>query len=270
MAHLRKKDTNLVAGPVSAAARLVWNDRRSSISGPRRIALPLRSDSAKLAFTLEHVLGVDECERLIRAAESVGFSQAGLGRSGEQVVDTTLRDCSRLITEDHALALLVFRRVRPHLPSIWHGRRLIGLNEQLKFLRYHPGQKFVAHYDGVFVRPKTSNRTCLTIQLYLSSGHVEGGATVFCGNIGQAGAHCEPRMGRALVFQHNILHEGEEVRGGVKYTVRTDVEYGPVSVLASVQEFLGFGGAWSQQRRTWFFVLLMFAIILLSTLRFVM
>jgi len=263
-----KGDVNLVAGPLSAAGRLTWDDRRQSITGPHPVALPLSRDAAKVAFTLEDVLSADECVRLVEAAESMGFAQAGLGRSGEQVVCTEFRDSGRLITEDPALAQLIFRRVHPHLPRLWRGRRLLGLNEQLKFLRYHPGQKFAAHYDGAFVRPGTQNRTCLTLQLYLSTEHVEGGATIFCGYEGaEKGARCEPRAGRVLIFQHNLLHEGEQVRSGVKYTIRTDVEYGPVSATAWAQEALGFGHPGAERAWRYLFMLLLLLPLLFTLLR---
>ena len=35
---------------------------------------------------------------------------------------------------------------------------------------------------------------------------------------------------RALLFEHKIFHAGAVVTGGVKYTIRTDIEYGPESV----------------------------------------
>jgi len=258
---------NLVAGPVSAAASLTWDDRRKSITGPHPVALPLRRDATKVAFTLEDVLSADECVRLIEAAESIGFAQAGLGRAGEQVVRTEVRDSGRLITEDPALAHLILRRVHPHLPRFWKGRRLVGLNEQLKFLRYHPGQQFAAHYDGAFERPGTQNRTYLTLQLYLSTEHIEGGATIFCGALADKGTRCDPRPGRALIFQHNLLHEGEEVRSGVKYTIRTDVEYGPISAAAWAQEALGLSNPTVELAWRYIFMLLMLIPLLFTLLR---
>lgn len=230
----------------------------------------MSGDASKLAFTLEDVLSADECKRLIEAAEGVGFSPAGIGppdAHGAQRVCTRIRDSGRLISDDPAFAQLQFRRIRHHLPSIWQGRRLIGLNEQLKFLRYHPGQKFAPHYDGSFVRPGTSNRTCLTVQLYLSMDHVEGGATIFCGAGEGEGKRCEPHAGRALVFQHNILHEGEEVMSGVKYAIRTDVEYSDMSVAAHAQELLGFAGPWSKSGMRRVFLALVSLPLLLSMWR---
>lgn len=239
---------NKVAGAVSEFSGLLGPC--PSISGPCRVSLPLKRDAKKLAFTLDDFLSRDECARLIHAAESLGFSPAGLGRSGQQAVVSAVRDSCRLISEDAVLAAQLLERLRPFLPSVWQGRRLVGLNEQLKFLRYRPGQKFVAHYDGAFCRYNTPNRTFLTVQLYLSLNHIEGGATRFVGlNDADCGTSCAPKAGRALVFQHALLHEGEEVRNGVKYTIRTDVEYGGWSCPAWLQESLGFGGSYWERRR---------------------
>ncbi|CAE8650041.1 unnamed protein product, partial [Polarella glacialis] len=243
---------NRVAGPLGVQLSAAG----PPVIGPNLLALPLQRDKSKLAFTLENVISAEECSQLVAAAEAEGFAAAGLGRAGEQVASRELRDSARLISEDPLLAAALFQRIRLYLPVVWQGRRLLGLNEQLKFLRYHPGQKFVAHFDGEVCRPGTKNRTCLTAQLYLSADQVEGGSTRFVGGLGESGLPCLPLQGRVLVFQHNILHEGEEVRQGVKYTLRTDVEYGPETLGARLQEMLGLGGSLFEQRR----------LLLLSTL----
>jgi hypothetical protein len=50
----------------------------------------------------------------------------------------------------------------------------------------------------------------------------EGGETVF---FVEPEVIIKPRAGSALLFQHPIIHEGSEVRAGVKYVVRTDLMY---------------------------------------------
>lgn len=36
----------------------------------------------------------------------------------------------------------------------------------------------------------------------------------------------DPKAGRVLIFQHRrLLHSGDEVQSGVKYTVRSDLMY---------------------------------------------
>merc|ERR1711920_673334 len=88
-----------------------------------------------------------------------------------------------------------------------------------------------------------------TVMLYLSQQSAVGGSTRFVGSDGKSGVCCAPAVGRALVFQHNILHEGEEVREGVKYTIRSDVEYGGGSLSGRLQEMVGLGGSPLQQSR---------------------
>ncbi len=48
-----------------------------------------------------------------------------------------------------------------------------GVNERMRFLRYHPGQEFKPHLDGQFERltgPKAGDRSFVTLQLYLNEG----------------------------------------------------------------------------------------------------
>ena len=40
-------------------------------------------------------------------------------------------------------------------------------------------------------------------------------------------ASVAPRRGRALIFQHRIMHRACEVAAGEKYVLRTDILYGP-------------------------------------------
>lgn len=247
MANDLKSEVNYVESVISDKAELL--DSTCSIVGPIPIDLPLPGDATKLAFTLEQVLSPIECGRLIQAAEALGFRAAGLGTQGDQIVATQFRDSGRVIIEDLLLSRQLFERIRPYLPTVWDGRRIVGLNEQLKFLRYTPGQKFVAHFDGSFCRPNTVNKTCLTVQLYLSRKRTVGGATRFMGANGVPPVCCSPDMGRALVFQHNILHDGEEVKEGIKYTIRTDVEYSGRTWHAQLQTGLGFGCSPIKQRR---------------------
>ena len=49
-----------------------------------------------------------------------------------------------------------------------------------------------------------------------------GGATTF---LGTPNVEVVPKTGTALVFEHNIFHEGSELFDGLKYTVRTDIMY---------------------------------------------
>jgi len=116
--------------------------------------------------------------------------------------------------------------------------QLKGLNELLRFLKYSEGHFFRPHVDGMFP-PKLAatgpvEKSFLTLHLYLNGdgegggpdGGPDGGATRFWSKDKAHWIDVEPKVGRVLLFQQRLLmHSGEEVRGGTKYTMRTDVMY---------------------------------------------
>ena len=52
-----------------------------------------------------------------------------------------------------------------------------------------------------------------------------GGATRFINPTDSNVVDVVPTVGRFLIFQHNIWHEGEAVESGVKYCLRTEVMF---------------------------------------------
>ena len=96
---------------------------------------------------------------------------------------------------------------------------MVGANELLRCYRYAEGQRFAPHYDGAFARD-AQERSKLTFIVYLNEGF--GGGETAMLDLDQV---IVPRTGRALLFQHAILHEGCAVTSGVKYAVRSDIMY---------------------------------------------
>jgi hypothetical protein len=142
------------------------------------------------------------------------------------------------------------------------GRQIIHyltrLNERLRFLKYVGGEYFRPHWDASYRTPSGEEASLYTIHLYLNGdgeegqdveevlkrqkmeergeelpnedekGTLLGGATSFIPSWGQDDhvVRVWPKTGRILVFQHNgLLHGGDSVYRGTKYTVRTDVMY---------------------------------------------
>ena len=84
---------------ISTRCRATFGDRMQLlVTGPNHISLPRQQK--KLAFTLEDVLTQKECEALICSAEETGFMPAGLGASGLQEVNTTVRNSYRILADD--------------------------------------------------------------------------------------------------------------------------------------------------------------------------
>lgn len=131
--------------------------------------------------------------------------------------------------------------------------RMTRLNERLRFLRYERGMYFREHCDGCYVTPDGGEVSWLTVHVYLNGrgdgdgetgdglgeeeedgegeggkGPLVGGATrFFPDNLDPRRClDVNPEVGACLVFQHRgLLHSGEEVESGVKYTVRSDIMY---------------------------------------------
>lgn len=124
--------------------------------------------------------------------------------------------------------MLMWERVRSLLPEI-DGATACGVDSDLRFYRYFPGQQFKRHKDGS-VLSQDGWRSKLSYLIYLNDD-CDGGTTRFYVQHDQDG-RCEestfdvrPATGSALLFRHQIWHEGTPVLSGRKYILRTDVFY---------------------------------------------
>ena len=136
------------------------------------------------------------------------------------VLQPEVRNNSRVIFDDPELAQHFWERTASHLPRILSGRQAIGLNERFRFYRYVPGQQFAGHVDAPF-RRANGESSLLTFMIYLNDGF-EGGETKF------DDAVVIPKTGMALLFRHELFHEGATVKRGCKYVLRSDVMFNPV------------------------------------------
>jgi len=175
------------------------------------------------AFTLEGALSGEECDALIARAEDQGFEFAPITTAHGFRIDVETRNNDRVVFDDVALAADLWSRVRDAVPAVMRGRRAVGLNERFRLYRYAPSQRFSWHSDGALHRGN-GEASLLTFMVYLNQDY-RGGATRF------EDAEVVPRTGMALVFRHELLHEGATVVAGRKYALRSDVMYGPVQAL---------------------------------------
>jgi hypothetical protein len=90
-----------------------------------------------------------------------------------------------------------------------------------------------AHCDGTYETPDGTERSYFTLHLYLNDAEgkngeqqLKGGATTFfAGNLRDR-IDVVPKAGRVLLFQHrNLIHSGDDVISGTKFTLRTDIMY---------------------------------------------
>ena len=120
----------------------------------------------------------------------------------------------------------------------------------MRFLKYVGGEYFRPHCDGSYETPDRKERSYFTLHLYLNNADeilmpeelqnsdearrkaktkkdvLVGGATTFHSYDMKRKLDVLPKAGRVLLFQHrDLLHSGDDVLQGVKYTMRTDLMY---------------------------------------------
>ena len=198
-----------------------------------------------LIISIENFLAADECARLTSLADEhvQAPPKADLApKKNEAFLD---RDTALIM--DDTLATQIWKRLVPHLPDI-DGRVPVGLHGdgrrakagQVKLYRYVKGQQFGLHVDQSW-KGAPGEETEFTFLVYLNS-HGEpaggstdgseqpllGGDTVFMKTAKVELCRVAPKMGLGLLHAHGrrcLLHEGEEVRRGVKYLMRADIMY---------------------------------------------
>ena len=185
----------------------------------------------KFAIILDNVFTKEECDRLIQLSEEIpgNYEIAKVNYEDEQVLDTSYRNNQRWLHFDKTLASSFFEKIKPYIPNEMEGNPVSCLNERLSFLKYTAGEYFRAHEDGYYIRPDESEMSFITVQIYLNDVQEEdGGATTFIAdtyNRIYQDYSVIPKVGRVLLFEHDIEHEGSILKNGLKYCIRTDVMY---------------------------------------------
>lgn len=216
-------------------------------------AQALAIGSHRTCFVAEDVLTAKECDEIIRACEAYGWYSLGPGFARDY------REYKRIMFLDELAAEALFERLRSCLPSTYTDGsgeewRLVGLNELFRLSKYEQGGLFGPHRDAC-LRRSDSERSFLTVIVYLNSvPSAHGGATGILRAASSASkdatlassslsasaeadqhesdddadaATVQPAAGRALVFDHSLLHHGHAVTqdGQHKFLLRTDVCY---------------------------------------------
>jgi prolyl 4-hydroxylase len=175
-----------------------------------------------LFWTVDRALPPALCDRYIRKLRDGAPEVAPIvGDDGRPVVELATRNNTRVMWDDPAEADTLLGRVRDHVPARLSNLRLVGANPRLRVYRYGPGERHGPHWDTI-VELDHGVRSLLTLVFYLNDGFT-GGDTDFV----ELDARVTPQTGRALLFQHRVMHRASEVHAGEKFVLRTDVLYAP-------------------------------------------
>jgi hypothetical protein len=113
------------------------------------------------------------------------------------------------------------------------------LNPVFRLCKYHPGGHFGPHFDAEFA-PEMEYRSMKTFMIYLNDDY-ESGTTnfvdegaelykdptlgIYVANPKDVRLKFKAKAGDAIIFDHQLLHEGARVDAGKKYIMRSDVMY---------------------------------------------
>jgi len=184
-------------------------------------------------IVIDDLFDKEFCDNLIQMSEEAGdgyvMSMINIGND-RQIVDTTFRNNLRNLVFDKKIADEIFEKIKEYVPKTWNKWKLCGLNERLSFLKYKKGEYFRPHFDGTYVRPGKTEKSVITVQLYLNTVDIENdtennGSTRFLSQENNSSIDVLPKVGRILLFEHELLHEGVPLEIGYKYCMRTDVMY---------------------------------------------
>jgi hypothetical protein len=108
------------------------------------------------------------------------------------------------------------------------------INPYFRFTKYNEGHFFKKHQDGGYVN-NNNQRSILTLMIYLNDDF-EGGKTTFYegDNITE---EFRPVSCTGVIFNHDLQHEGEVIKKGTKYILRTDIMFYRVNYLEEDEDY---------------------------------
>ena len=190
------------------------------------------------AFLVHNLFSPEECDTIVAKTTPhlVGM---------EKLFPATYRQADRALLRSPELADAIFQRLLLHFQrddivnkmpmcfgqdGVWVPH---SCNDCVKVSRYQKGGYFVDHRDGPWI-PCESFASIYTVVLYLNDDF-SGGHTHFVthqelkseikkpATVTRTTMAVPPKKGALLVFEHDILHNGQEVTAGTKYILRTEV-----------------------------------------------
>lgn len=198
----------------------------------------------KFAIVVENIMTASECTVLTESAAG-SFEEAFTNNGGGNLQkESNFRRSLQKDLFDPCFSASLFKRLQDAdvLPLRYRNHILTRIHPNLHFLRYTDENFFLPHKDGHYaILPADEESTfdydeisLITIQIYLTDTTVEnGGQTRFLSPLEPENQFVDvlPAVGKAVIFDHGILHEGctftSTEKDNYKDTVRLEVMYAP-------------------------------------------
>lgn len=214
------------------------------------------------AFVVDNLLSAGECQMMLDHLDKLSWTavgQNGMLKDYQAERDTVGSHRATLYNEQ--LASYLYTRLTPVLPAVrvmeqhtpadWDGSpvwRAVAVSPLMRFIKYQAGGLLVPHYDAPFDY-YDGKRTLMSMVVYLTaSTSKNGGATRFIkdpqtvppvvpleqrdysdwqrlSRPDEIIASLYPQPGSAILMDHRVLHDGQELTDGTKIIMRTDIVF---------------------------------------------
>lgn len=179
---------------------------------------------------IENFLSKERCQELIALSEAAGYTDADVSYPTGAQMNKDVRDNSRCLLRNEELREELEKLILPHAPmklpifsaGVVEQKEFLRLSGNFRFYKYIQSQKFKKHRDGNVKEEGGVSR--VTVLIYLNDVE-NSGETNICDRMLDKPVMVKPEEGKLLLFNHALLHSGEEMKEGVKYVLRTDLIY---------------------------------------------
>ena len=195
-------------------------------------------------YVLYNFFSPEECDSIIEKTEKIGYRDLyGYSKNyrnnkriivnssciiGEMQSRISNFIDNQLLIDDNCETLIKI----PINNGTW---KFSYLNPYLRLCKYNKCNKFEKHIDSGYNPNIYNERTFKTCMVYLNDKFL-GGSTRFYDYNNNIILELKPKKGMCLVFNQNILHDGQIILEGKKYIMRTDMIYKPISLNRNITE----------------------------------
>jgi len=161
------------------------------------------------------------CDEWLERAEEQGFDAGAVFTPEGERMAEHIRNCQEAVIYDEETAQLLFEFIKEHVASHPQFGDFYGVHPRLRVLRYEQEQLFAPHTDASIDADDGLSSSRYTFLVYLNTP-LEGGATYFP-DIWTEDLQIQAQCGRALCFEHDVMHAGAAIQSGMKYLLRADL-----------------------------------------------
>ena len=167
--------------------------------------------------TFDHILSKDLCDQILNISQQKTFEQQLTyhRKTKKYIYDDNKRKSTFIVINNTKIKDELLQLIRKNI----HPNSQFENN--LRIIKYEKGGFFKSHKDHIF---NTKADKSYTLLIYLNQDCI-GGNTILIDPSIKRYYPIEPKKGRILIFNPQILHLGEKVYEGIKYILTTQISY---------------------------------------------